>query len=159
MWSMNGKRFEAKSKRDVISGQLLARWKHQQLEGNQRSVQTPHVDLFSPSPPPPTPFSVTYARRLVLPSRYIATSHSTSVNHSREPDVDTAKTAGHFFSSSTRELACSSMEEKDIAFAKGKHLFFFSSLSLSLSSRERREKLSCRVNNRWSKKNRWLKRV
>lgn len=135
MWSMNGKRFEAKSKRDVISGQLLARWKHQQLEGNQRSVQTPHVDLFSPSPPPPTPFSVTYARCLVLPSRYIATSHSTSVNHSREPDVDTAKTAGHFFSSSTRELACSSMEEKDIAFAKGKHLFFFSSLSLSLQER------------------------
>lgn len=89
-----------------------------------------------PSPPPPTPFSVTYARRLVLPSRYIATSHSTSVNHSREPDVDTAKTAGHFFSSSTRVcsrvLACAPRRRKKTLLSRRESIFFFS-FFLSLS--------------------------
>lgn len=109
-----------------------------------------------PSPPPPTPFSVTYARRLVLPSRYIATSHSTSVNHSREPDVDTAKTAGHFFSSSTRVYSRVLLGGgKRRCFREGKASFSFPFFSLSpLSSSLWREKLSCRVNNRWPKKNR-----
>lgn len=47
-WKAVRSEVETQSKRDVISG-LLARWKHQQLEGNQRSAQTPRVDLFSSS--------------------------------------------------------------------------------------------------------------
>lgn len=121
------------SKCDVISGRLLARWKHK-LEGNQRSVQTrrsllPLLFLLLPL----------FLQRSSFVFRYLCASSSFALpvhchiafseceSFERTWRIDTAKTAGHFFSISTRELACFSNGGKRrlLSLRESIFLFFF----------------------------------